>query len=358
MIDQIEIGGRSVGINCPVFIIAEMSGNHNQSYQKALEILHAAKEAGADAVKLQTYTPDTITINCDNEYFKILEGSTWAGQTLYELYRKAYTPWDWHPKLQEEAEQLGITLFSTPFDITSVDFLNKINVPAYKVASFELVDISLIEYIARQGKPIIMSTGMGTLDEIEEAVLAIRKNDNQQIILLKCASDYPARAEDMNLNTIPDMMEKFGLPAGLSDHTLSREVSVAAVALGACVIEKHLTLSRADDGPDAGFSLEPHEFKDMVNAVRLTEKALGKITYKPTESELKNRIFRRSLFVVSNAKAGESVTADNVRSIRPGNGLHTRHFKEIIGQKFTRDVQKGTPFNLDMLKSSGIPDIK
>lgn len=351
MIDQIEIGDRTVGINCPVFIIAEMSGNHCQSYQKALEILHAAKESGADAVKLQTYTPDTITINCDNKYFKIRKGSTWARQTLYELYKKAYTPWDWQPKLKEEADKLGIILFSSPFDKTAVDFLRKMDIPVYKIASFELVDIPLIEYIAMQGKPIIMSTGMGTPEEIEEAVHAVRRNNNQQLILLKCVSDYPARPEDMNLRTIPNIMERFSVPAGLSDHTLSCDVSLSAVALGACVIEKHLTISRAEGGPDAEFSLEPEEFKNMGRAIRLTEKALGRITYEPTESELKNRIFRRSLFVVSDVKVGELVTSDNIRSIRPGNGLHTRHFKEIMGRQFIKDAPKGTPLSWDLVST-------
>ncbi len=351
-----QIGGRMVGMNCRVFIIAEMSGNHNQSYQNALKIIHAAKECGADAVKLQTYTPDTITIDCDNDHFKIKGESTWTGQTLYELYQKAHTPWEWQPKLKEEADKLGIILFSTPFDETAVDFLNEINVPAYKIASFELVDIPLIEYIAGQGKPVIMSTGMGTPDEINEAISAVRKKNNHQLILLKCVSDYPAVPEDMNLRTIPNIIERFQLPAGLSDHTLSLDVAVAAVALGACVIEKHLTLSRAEGGPDAGFSLEPDEFRDLVKSIRKTEKTLGRVNYEPTERELKNRIFRRSLFVVRNTEFGESVTVDNVRSIRPGSGLHPRHFKEIIGRTFTRDIQKGTPLDWNMLSVSGMPD--
>ena len=342
MIKPINIGTKKVGAGQGTFIIAEMSGNHNQNYERALEIVHAAKEAGADAIKLQTYTADTITIDCDNKFFKIQKGP-WEGQTLYGLYKKAYTPWEWHAGLKEEADRLGLIFISTPFDNTSVDFLANLDVPAYKVASFELVDLPLIKYIAGKGKPVIISTGMGTLDEIEDAVNTVRDTGNDQLILLKCVSDYPSLPEDMNLNTIPDIAEKFGLPAGLSDHTLESKVSVAAVSLGAAVIEKHLTLSREEGGPDAGFSMEPAEFREMVNDIRLIEKALGSVRYEPTERESNNKVFRRSLFVVKDVKTGDKATNENVRSIRPGHGLSPKYLKDVIGKTFKKDTPKGTP---------------
>ena len=344
----INIGNRSVGAGHGTFIIAEMSGNHNQSFERAIEIVHAAKEAGADAIKLQTYTADTITIDCSNKFFKIQEGSPWAGQTLYDLYKKAYTPWEWHQGLKEEADKLGLIFISTPFDNTAVDYLEDLNVPAYKVASFELIDIPLIKYIAEKGKPVIMSTGMGTLDEIEEAVKTVRDTGNDQLILLKCVSAYPAHPEDMNLNTIPDIARKFGLQAGLSDHTLDSKVSVTAVSLGATVIEKHLTLSRKEGGPDAGFSMEPDEFREMVNDIRLIEKALGSIRYEPTERESKNKVFRRSLFVVQDVNTGDMATNENVRSIRPGHGLSPKYIEDIIGKVFKNDIPKGTPVDWDL----------
>lgn len=348
MIKPINIGNRKIGAGHGTFIIAEMSGNHNQSYERALEIVHAAKEAGADAIKLQTYTPDTLTIDCGNKFFKIQEGSPWAGQTLYDLYKKAYTPWEWHQGIKEAADKLGLVFISTPFDNSSVDFLSALNVPAYKVASFELIDIPLIQYIAEQGKPVIVSTGMGTLEEIEDAVKAVKDSGNNQLILLKCVSDYPAHPEDMNLFTIPDIAEKFGLPAGLSDHTLDSKVSVAAVSLGASVIEKHLTISRKEGGPDAGFSMEPDEFREMVNDIRLIEKALGGVKYEPTERESHNKVFRRSLFVIKDVKAGDKATNENVRSIRPGYGLPPKHIKDIIGKIFKKDIPKGTPVKWDL----------
>lgn len=348
MTTQIEINGRIIGTGFPTFIIAEMSANHHQDFDEAVRIISVAKECGAEAVKLQTYTPDTMTIDSDNEYFKI-KGTAWEGDTLYSLYQRAYTPWEWQPRLKEEADKLGIILFSTPFDKTAVDFLNKMNVPAFKVASFELVDIPLIEYIAKQGKPVILSTGMGTLIEIEEAIQAIRKNDNQQLILLKCISDYPSRPKDMNLRTIPNIVERFRVPAGLSDHTLGHDVSVAAVVLGACIIEKHLTLSRDEGGPDAAFSMEPYEFKAMVQAVRQVEKALGSVKYDPAARELQNKVFRRSLFVVKDVRAGDPVTSKNVRSIRPGYGLPPKYISEIIGRKFRRNVVRGTPMKWDLI---------
>lgn len=345
--NTVRVAGRDIGPKNPCFIVAEMSANHDQSYQKAVEIVHAAKEAGADAVKLQTYTPDTITIKSDNNYFRINKGA-WSGQTLYELYQKAYMPWEWQPKLKEEADKIGLTLFSTPFDVTAVDFLAKIEVSAYKIASFELVDIPLIKYIAKQGKPIIMSTGMGTLGEIEEAIQAARNAGATQIALLKCTSAYPAPPEEMNLHVIPHLAEAFGVPVGLSDHTLGIAVPVAAVALGACIIEKHFALYRDTPGPDSAFSLEPQEFMAMVAAIRTTEKALGKVNYDVTEHEAASRIFRRSLFVVKDIKAGDTFTEENIRSIRPGYGLSTKYLDVVLGKKTKQDIKSGTPLNWDI----------
>ncbi len=344
----IEITGRKIGTGYPVFIVAEMSANHNQNFDDAVRIIHAAKECGADAIKLQTYTPDTLTIDVDNEYFKV-KGTIWEGETLYSLYKKAYTPWDWQPKLKKIADEIGIILFSTPFDKTSVDFLEEMDVPAYKIASFELVDIPLIEYVASKGKPIIMSTGMANLEEIEDAVNAARKAGAQNIALLKCTSAYPTPPEEMNLKTISDMSEKFKVPIGVSDHTLGIAVPVAAVALGACIIEKHFTLLRDNPGPDSSFSLEPDEFKSMVQAVRTAEKALGKVNYEVTEKEIDSRVFRKSLFVVQDVKAGDSVNMRNVRSIRPGYGLPPKYLNEIIEKCFQKNVKKGTPLSWDLI---------
>jgi N-acetylneuraminate synthase len=338
-----------VGRRYPVLIIAEMSANHNQDFDQAVQLIKAAKEAGADAVKLQTYTPDTITLDCDKEYFCIGKGTIWEGKNLYELYKDAYTPWEWQPKLRHIANDLGMDLFSSPFDKTAVDFLEKMHVPAYKVASFELVDIPLIQYIARTGKPIIMSTGMATLAEIEEAITVAREAGCKKIALLKCTSAYPAKPEEMNLYTIPHMADTFGVPVGLSDHNLSIAVPIAAVALGACIVEKHFTLSRSTLGPDSTFSLEPQEFKAMVDAIRTTEKALGDVSYEVTEHEAASRIFRRSLFVVKDVKAGEVLTEQNVRSIRPGYGLHTRFLDKVIGAKAKIDIKCGTPLALEMI---------
>jgi pseudaminic acid synthase len=346
---DIAIGNRNVGHGNPVYIIAELSANHNQDFDQAVQLIKAAKEAGADAIKLQTYTPDTITIDCDNEYFRIRKGSIWEGKNLCELYREAYTPWKWQPKLKEIANGLGMDLFSSPFDKTAVDFLEKIDVPAYKIASFELVDIPLIQYVAATGKPILMSTGMATLAEIDEAVITAKKAGCKEIALLKCTSAYPAKPEEMNLRTIPHMAEAFGLPVGLSDHTLGIAVPIAAVALGACIVEKHFTLSRAVPGPDSSFSLEPQEFKAMVDAIRTTEKAFGKISYEVTEHEAASRIFRRSLFVVKDMKAGDVFTENNLRCIRPGYGLHTRHLGDILGKRASIDIEKGTPLERPMI---------
>jgi len=345
----IKIRNHHIGRGYPVYIVAEMSANHNQSLDEAIKVIEAAKDAGADAIKLQTYTPDTLTIDCANKYFQIDKGSIWEGRKLYELYREAYTPWEWHPKIKEIAIKLDLDLFSTAFDTTAVDFLEKMEVPAYKIASFEIVDIPLIRRIAQTGKPIILSTGMATLAEIGEAVSTIREVGGNQLALLKCTSAYPSRPEDMNLLTIPHLAEAFGLPTGLSDHTLGTTVPIAAVALGACIIEKHLTLSRSIAGPDSAFSLEPHEFKVMVEAVRTAEKALGRVCYGAGENEKHSRIFRRSLFVVEDMQAGEMFTAQNVRSIRPGHGLHTRYLDIVLGKKARINISRGTPLSWDII---------
>jgi N-acetylneuraminate synthase len=346
---EIKIAGYDIGKDHGTYIIAELSANHNQDFHQAVQLIKAAKAAGADAIKLQTYTPDTITIDCDNDYFRIGRGTIWEGKTLYKLYQEAYTPWEWQPKLKQVANDLGMDLFSSPFDQTAVDFLEEMGVPAYKVASFELVDIPLIQYIAKTGKPIIMSTGMATLAEIDEAVTVAREAGCKEIALLKCTSAYPGDPAEMNLNTIPHMAKAFDVPVGLSDHTLGIAVPVAAVALGACIVEKHFTLSRANPGPDSAFSLEPHEFKKMVEAIRITEKAAGKVQYKVSEHELASRVFRRSLFVIKALKAGEYFTSENIRAIRPGYGMHTRHLKDIIGRKAAVDISPGTPLSWELV---------
>jgi N-acetylneuraminate synthase len=349
MNDFIEISGRRVGPGYPVYTIAEMSANHNQDFDRAVEIIKAAKESGASAIKLQTYTPDTMTIDCDQECFRIGKGTIWEGRNLYELYGEAFTPWDWQPRLKEIADAVEIDFFTTPFDDTAVDFLEEMEVPAYKVASFENVDLPLLRKIAQTGKPIIMSTGMASLAEIDEAVRTIRTTGGSQLALLKCTSAYPAPPEEMNLRTIPHLVEAFGVQVGLSDHTLDLAVPIAAVTLGACIVEKHFTLSRDVPGPDSTFSLEPHEFRAMVAAIRVAEKALGQVCYETTEREQASRVFRRSLFVVQDMKTGEVFTEKNVRSIRPGYGLHTRHLEEVWGRRAARDIARGTPLAWDLV---------
>ena len=344
-----QINGRILASDEPVYVIAEMSANHNQDFNKAVRLIEAAKETGADAIKLQTYTPDTLTIDCNNEYFQIGAGTIWEGRNLYNLYGEAYTPWEWQPKLKEIANDLGLDLFSTPFDETAVDFLEEMEVPVYKIASFEIVDIPLIRRIAQTGKPIIMSTGMASLAEIDEAVQTIREEGNEQLALLKCTSAYPSPPEEMDLRTIPHLAQAFNVPVGLSDHTLGITVPVTAVSLGACIIEKHFTFSREDGGPDSEFSLEPQEFKEMVDAVRIAERALGNVNYQVTEKEKASRVFRRSLFVVEDMKAGDEFTAQNVRSIRPGYGLHTRYSIQILGRRASQDIKRGTPMDWDLL---------
>lgn len=349
IITPININERLIDSGYPVYVVAELSANHLQEFDEAVKLIKAAKEAGAEAVKLQTYTPDTMTIQCYEPEFRIGGGTPWDGKTLYDLYSEAHMPWDWQPKLKEVADDLGIDLFSTPFDKTAVDFLEEMGVPAYKIASFEIIDTPLIEYIASKGKPIIISTGMANLEEIEEAVQVARMAGVSEIALLKCTSAYPAPPEEMNLYTIPDLAKKFRVPVGLSDHTLGIAVPVVAVALGACIIEKHFTLSRSIPSPDSAFSLEPQEFKTMVEAIRTAEKALGKVNYEITEQEAKNRVFRRSLFVVKDMKMGEIFTEENVRSIRPGYGLHPRHIKDVLGRRAARDVKQGMPLTWELV---------
>lgn len=343
------IGGRSVGRDSPTYVIAELSANHNQSFDRAVEIVRAAKDAGADAVKLQTYTADTLTLRSDKECFRIGGGTLWDGRTLHDLYREAFTPWEWQPKLKQVADDLGLQLFSSAFDDTAVDFLEQMNVPAHKVASFELVDIGLIQTMARTGKPLIMSTGMASEAEIDEAVQAARRAGASQIALLKCTSAYPAPPEEANLRTIPELARRFDCPAGLSDHTMGIAVPVAAVALGACIIEKHICLSRVDGGPDSAFSLEPQEFKAMVDAVRVAENALGSVQFAPGVREASGLQFRRSLFVVENVKRGDVFSRSNVRSIRPADGLHPRHLNDVLGQRAACDIGRGTPLQWNLV---------
>ena len=349
MTKTITINGREIGPGLPTYIIAEMSANHNQDYDTAVEMVHTAKRMGADAIKLQTYTPDTITLNCRDEIFMCGEGTIWEGQNLHDLYGKAYTPWNWQPKLKKIADEIGIDLFSSPFDFSAVDFLEDINVQAYKVASFELVDIPLIKKMAATGKTIIMSTGMATYKEIQEAVDAIKSTGNEQLALLKCTSSYPAPVDEMNLSRISDLAKSFNVPAGLSDHSMELAIPVAAVSLGGCIIEKHFTLTRSIKGPDSEFSLEPDEFEAMVKAVRITEQALGIVDYNPTEKELVSRKYRRSLFVVKDIKKGELFTTENIRSARPANGLHTRYYEIILGETAAGDLTFGQPLTEEMI---------
>ena len=347
---NLKIKNKIIGNDKPVFIIAELSANHHQDFNLAVKTIKSIKEAGADAVKLQTYTPDTITINCDNDYFKIKQGTIWDGKTLYQLYKEAYMPWEWQPKLKKIAEELGLICFSSPFDKTAVDFLERMKVPAYKVASFEITDIPLIEYIASKGKPVIISTGIAELEDIKEAINACKRMGNNQIALLKCTSTYPTSLEEVNLRTIPDLQKRFKTVIGLSDHTLGISVPIASVSLGAKIIEKHFILDRKLGGPDASFSLEPDEFKLMVKAVRETEKALGEVTYKLTKKAKKSREFSRSLFAVEDIKKGEIFSEKNVRSIRPCYGLHPGYTNKILGRKAARYIRKGFPLKLDMME--------
>lgn len=331
----------------PCYIIAEMSANHCGSREHAKEIIHAAKEAGADCIKIQTYTPDTMTICCNKQYFKIEHG-TWKGENLYELYKQAYTPWEWQAELKEEAEKIGLEFLSTPFDKTSVDFLEEIGIKSYKIASFELVDIPLLEYIASKGKPMILSTGMGTLEEIKEAVSAINKNGTNEVALLKCSSAYPAISDNMNLKTIQHMKQNFQVPVGLSDHTLGSVSAITAVSLGADIIEKHFCISRSIVTPDSSFSMEPDEFKRMICQIRETEKSLGKVQYGASNEEKVNLAFRRSIFAVKDIDKGEVFTEENIKVIRPGYGLPPKYYKNILGTQSRQKIERGTPIRMEM----------
>jgi len=347
---EIKIDKKYIGDNHPVFIIAELSGNHNNDYYKAIELIDIAVDAGVDAIKIQTYTPDTITIDCDNEYFQVNVNDAWKGQTLYNLYQKAYTPWEWQPKLKKYAESKGVMLFSTPFDTTAVDFLEKMNVEMYKVASFEVVDIPLLKRIGQTKKPVIMSRGMASEEEIKLAIDTLKKAGSKEIVILHCISSYPAEPEEMNLATIYDIVDKYKLISGLSDHSLGIVAPVVAVALGAKVIEKHLTIKRSYGGPDAAFSLEPTEFKEMVKSIRVAEKAIGKPTYGVGKKEKNSIVFRKSLFFVKDIKKGEKITNKNVRSIRPGHGLAPRYYDKVMGKITTKDIERGTPLSWEIIE--------
>lgn len=346
----VEIGNRSVGEDSPTFIVAELSANHNQKFDLAVETIKAAKASGADAIKIQTYTPDTITIESENEYFKVKKSGLWDGRTLYDLYKEAYTPWEWQPKLKEIAESLGLIFFSSPFDKTAVDFLSGMDVPAYKIASYEITDVPLIEYVASKGRPVIISTGIATLSDIEEAASACRHAGNDQLVLLKCTSSYPAPVSEANLKTIPNLRETFGCAVGLSDHTIGETVAITGVALGANMVEKHFILDRKIGGPDSAFSMEPAEFKHMVDSIRQVELAAGHVNYELSEAVVNSRKYSRSLFVVKDMKAGDRFTEENVRSIRPGQGLHPRFANDILGKTAIKDLEKGTPLSWDVIR--------
>ncbi len=346
---EIKIGNKVISEQSPTFIVAEMSANHGMDFNKAVAIMRAARDAGADAIKIQTYTPDTITLDSDEPCFQITQGTIWDGTTLYKLYQTAYTPWEWQADLKRIAEDMGLIFFSSPFDLSSVDFLEAMDVPAYKVASFEINDIPFIRKIARLGKPVIISTGVAYLADIELALATCREEGNENVILLKCSSAYPAPYEDINLKTIPSMKEVFDCIVGLSDHTLGTVVSQAGVAVGAKVIEKHLTLRRADGGADAAFSMEPEEFKEMVDNIRIVEKALGRVTYDLTPKQKASRDHARSLFVARDMKAGEVFTPENLRSVRPSCGLHTKYYEELLGRRIRKDTRFGTPMSWELV---------
>lgn len=349
MNQEIYIGGRRISTDSPTFIVAEMSANHLQDYDRAIHILHAAKEAGADAIKLQTYTADTITLDSDAEAFQNRSGTLWDGTTLHQLYKEAYTPWEWHPKLMEEARKLDLICFSSPFDFTAVDFMEELDMPAYKIASYEINDIPLIRRAARLHKPMIFATGIARLEDIERALMVCKEEGNEDVILLKCVSAYPTPYEDVNLRVIPTLQQTFGCLTGLSDHTMGCAVASGAVALGAKMVEKHLTLSRSDGGPDGAFSMEPSEFKEMVDNIRILEKALGSPSYRLTDVQKLERKDSRSLFVVKDVAQGELFTAENVRSIRPGCGLHTMYYEEILGRRAACPIRKGTPLSWNLV---------
>lgn len=349
---EIRIGKHVISEAAPTFVIAEMSANHLMDFDRAVAIMQAAKDAGADAIKVQTYTPDTITLNSEAPCFQITQGTIWDGTTLHKLYQTAYTPWEWQPKLQKIAEDVGLVFFSSPFDLSSIDFLEEMDIPVYKVASFEINDIPFIRKIAKTGKPIIMSTGVAYLADIELALNTCREEGNENVILLKCTSAYPAPYEDINLKTIASMKEVFDCIVGLSDHTMGSAVAGAGVALGAKIVEKHLTLRRSDGGADAAFSMEPEEFKEMVDNIRLIEKAVGRVTYDLTPKQRKSREHARSLFVAEDMKVGDIFTPENLRSVRPSCGLHTKHYESLLGKRITKDAPLGTPMSWELVDFS------
>lgn len=350
---EIRIGNRLIGEGHPAYIIAEMSANHAGSIERAKEIIRAAKESGADCIKIQTYTPDTLTIDCHNQYFQV-ENGTWEGENLYSLYGKAYTPWEWQGTLKEEAERVGIDFLSTPFDRTAVDFLEELGLGFYKIASFEMIDLPLIQYVASKGKPIIMSTGMASLEEIKEAVETVKAAGNEQLVLMKCSSAYPANPADMHLRTISDLQRRFRIPIGLSDHSMGSMSAVTAVALGASVIEKHFCLSREIENPDASFSMTPREFKSMVEDIRKVEAALGDPTYGVCKQEESSMVFRRSVFAVKDIAAGEALTEENVRIIRPGYGIKPKYITDVLGMKAEKEIPRGTPITFDQLEKGAV----
>jgi N-acetylneuraminate synthase len=350
---MIAIAGREIGRGRPAYIVAEISANHHQRIEEAIELVREARLAGADAVKLQTYTAATMTLDVDSEIFRVQSGSLWAGRHLHDLYEEAHTPWDWHAPLQQAAREAGIALFSTPFDETAVEFLESLNVPAYKIASFELVHAPLLERVARTGKPVILSTGMATADEIGEAVETLRANGCRELVLLRCASAYPAAPCDVHLAAMRRLRDDFNVDVGLSDHTMEPAVAVAAVALGASVLEKHFTLDRAKGGPDAPFSLQPAELATLIRQIRTAEEAIGtdERIPGPTEAEQRNLVFRRSLFAVSDIPKGAELTRENVRALRPGHGLAPKHLREVLGRRAARDIARGTPLAWDLVAS-------
>ena len=345
---HINIDGRNIGLDYPPFIIAELSANHNGDINRAFEILEMAKECGADAIKIQTYTQDTLTIDCDKEDFKI-SGGLWDNRTLYDLYSEAHMPWEWHKPLFEKARKLGITIFSSPFDYTAVDLLEELGAPAYKIASFEAIDIPLIEYVAKTGKPMIISTGMANAEEIEEAIDAAQGAGCKSLIVLHCVSGYPAPSEEYHLATIRDMAERFNVLTGLSDHTIDNTTAITSIALGACLIEKHVTIDRCAGGPDDSFSLEKPELMQLCRDTKIAWHALGQVNYKRKESEKNNMVFRRSLYAVDNINAGEEFTDLNVRSIRPGYGLKPKELNNILGRKASKSIERGQPLSWDLI---------
>jgi len=345
-----KIGNKKIGEGEPAFIVAEISSNHRGSLEKAKKIIKAAYLAGADAIKTQTYTPDDLTINCEKEQFIVKTKGAWSGRSLYSLYQEAHTPYEWQPELKKTAESFGLPLFSSVFDEKAVDFWEKLGTSAYKVASFEIVDIELLKKIAETKKPVIVSRGMASIEEIELALKTLKENGASDLAVLHCVSSYPALPEEMNLNTIPDIKKRFGVISGLSDHTLGTDTAIASVALGASIIEKHFTLSRAEGGADAGFSLEPAELKELVRAVRSVEKSIGKVQYGFGAKEAENAVFRRSLYVIKDVKAGETFTRENVRCIRPGYGLAPKHLPEILGKKAGKNIERGTALSFDLIR--------